>query len=59
MNDDGRSDESPIDEEESVRTVRVPIRRGAGPFDPVEYAEVESDAAGHWSLDVWHAEPPR
>jgi hypothetical protein len=40
------------------RTLRVPIRRGASPFAQPEYAEVEPNAAGQWSLAVWHNEPP-
>ena len=41
------------------RTLHIPIRPGAGPFAQPEYAEVEPDAAAHWSLAVWHNEPPR
>ena len=39
--------------------VRIPIRPGSEPFDAIEYADVAPEAAGHWSMDVWHAEPPR
>lgn len=45
-------------EDDQPRRVRVPIRPGAGPFAQPEYAEVDPDATGQWSLAVWHNEPP-
>lgn len=46
-------------EEQRSRMVEVPIRRGEGPFDRPEYAEVPEDTAAQWSDRVWHDRPPR
>lgn len=46
-------------EDDQPPSVLVPIRPGAGPFDPPEYGYVEPQAAGHWSTTVWNREPPR
>ena len=44
-------------EDSQPKRVRVPIRRGDSVFDPLEYAQVDEDAAGHWDARRWRDRP--
>lgn len=47
------------EDDQPSRTVRVPVRRGAGPFGRLEYLEVDAETAAQWDSRMWHDEPPQ